>query len=160
MCESNKRAFVNKNKRFYAFCEHFEDAILCLPEHLFSLAFISFKTLKYLYFLIFFNKKSRTFMDQNQFQVLSRPWNWTSEIQGFSRVFKTHTNPKESRSLIIFFLFSWYSSQLFGQAALKLCFLFGWYSSLPSDNWQVTIKYVNCPAAKSTCPGPLDCTNR
>ena len=41
-------------------------------------------------------------MDQNQFQVLSRP-SQGLEIQGFSRVFKTHTNPKESRSLIILF---------------------------------------------------------
>ena len=36
-----------RKEAFYAFCEHFEDVILCLPEHLFSLAFIYFKTLKY-----------------------------------------------------------------------------------------------------------------
>ena len=41
-------AYRYENKRFYAFCEHFEDVILCLPEHLFSPAFIYFKTFKYL----------------------------------------------------------------------------------------------------------------
>ena len=30
---------------------------------------------------------------ENQFQGLSRPRNKTPEIQGFSRVFKVHTNP-------------------------------------------------------------------
>ena len=44
--------------------------ILFTLEHLFSLTFIYFKTLKYEYFSIFFNKKSRTFKDQNRFQVL------------------------------------------------------------------------------------------
>ena len=48
VAQRNARESIgNENKRFYAFCEHFEDVILCLPEHLFSLAFIYFKTLKY-----------------------------------------------------------------------------------------------------------------
>ena len=45
--ESNERALRTKTSVFYAFCEHFEDVILCLPEHLFSLASIYFKTLTY-----------------------------------------------------------------------------------------------------------------
>ena len=88
MCQSNESALGTKTS-ICAFCEHFEDVILWLPEHLFSLAFSYFKTLTYWYFSIFFNKTSRTFKNQNQFQVLSRPWNRTSEIQGFSRHIRT-----------------------------------------------------------------------
>ena len=50
---------------------------------LFSLAFIYLKA-KHWYFSILFNKKIKDF--QGQF---SRPWNWTPEIQGFSRHVQT-----------------------------------------------------------------------
>ena len=47
MCESNKRALATKNEHFHAFCKHFENFELCLPENLFSLPFIQFKTYKH-----------------------------------------------------------------------------------------------------------------
>ena len=45
--QESQESIGNENKRFYAFCEHFKDIILCLLEYLLPLAFIYFKTFKY-----------------------------------------------------------------------------------------------------------------
>ena len=82
MRESNERTMgIKKNKCFHTFWKHFENFIFCIPKHLFSF------TLKLISVDIFrfCLKQSRTFKNQNQFQVLSRPLNWTPEIRGFSR---------------------------------------------------------------------------
>ena len=59
MHESNKSALGTSFKAF----QEFYTLITC-HEHLFSLAFISFKTYKHQYFSVLFNKKSRTFQDK------------------------------------------------------------------------------------------------
>ena len=87
MRESNKRALGTKNEYFHTFCKHL---ILCLREHLFSLAFVYFKTHN-----IFWScsiKKKRTFKDQiptsSTFKALkSDSWN--------SRIFRGFQDPYE-----------------------------------------------------------------
>ena len=69
-----------KTSVFTHFCENFENLILCIPEHLFS---FTLKLLSIDVFRFCSIKKSRTFKNQNQFQILSRPLNLTPEIQGF-----------------------------------------------------------------------------
>lgn len=61
---ATREQWEQKNDCFHTFCKHFEKFILCIPEHLFSLAFIYFKNYKRCYFSILFNKKSRTFKNQ------------------------------------------------------------------------------------------------
>ena len=46
-------------------------------------------------------KNQRLSRTKNQFQGLSRSWNWTPEIQGFSRVFKMRTSPAINICLLI-----------------------------------------------------------
>ena len=84
MCESNETWKSNgkKNQCFHTFCKDFENFILsCIPEHLFSFTLELFRFCSI--------KKSRTFKNQNQFQILSRPLNRTPEIQGLSRCILT-----------------------------------------------------------------------
>ena len=74
------------NECFHTFCKNFENFILCISEHLFSFAL---KLLSVDVFRCCSIKKSRTFKNQNQFQILSRPLNRTPEIQGLSRCILT-----------------------------------------------------------------------
>ena len=67
-----------KNECFHTFRTNFEKFILCIPEHLFSctLKFLSVDVFRFCSI-----KKPRTFKNQNQFQILSRPLNRT--LNGF-----------------------------------------------------------------------------
>ena len=81
-----KRALATKNERFHAECYTLYLKI-CFYWPLFNLKLASAD--------IFWScsiKNQGLSRTKNQFQGLSRSWNWTPEIQGFSRVFKT-TNP-------------------------------------------------------------------
>ena len=64
-------------------CKHFENFILSIPDHLFSITLQLILIISVDIFSILFDKKNhaRTFKDQNQFQLLSRPLNQTPEIQ-------------------------------------------------------------------------------
>ena len=61
----------------------------CLPEHLFSLDLIYFKAVKADIFRSCSIKPQGLSRTENEIQVLSRPWNRTPEIQGFSRRIRT-----------------------------------------------------------------------
>ena len=78
-CVKEAREHWEKHKRFHTFCKSFENFIFCIPEHLLSF------TLKLISIDIFgfcSIKKSRSFKNENQFQVLLTLLNWTPEIQG------------------------------------------------------------------------------
>ena len=61
------------------FCKNFDNFIFCILEHLFS---FTLKLISVDIFRFCSIKKSRSFKDENQFQVLSTLLNPTPEIQG------------------------------------------------------------------------------
>ena len=85
-CESNEKAMGKKHECFHTFCKTFENFIPCIPEHLFS---FTLKLLSVDVFRFCSIKKSRTFKNQKQFQILSRSLNRTRESQGLSRCILT-----------------------------------------------------------------------
>ena len=72
---------------------HFQSIMPWFPEHLFSLNFIYFKASEADTCWFFSIKNQGLSRTKTEIQVLSRPWNRIPKIQGFSSVFKMHTNP-------------------------------------------------------------------
>ena len=93
MHNSNKRA-LGTNRTFCSISGSLHFVYLNICFHQISVTLI--KTYKHQYYLTLFNKKIKDFQGPKvdfKYSVLTRPWNQTPEIQGFSRVHKMHTNP-------------------------------------------------------------------